>query len=44
VGDHIWWISDISRFQRHYPGWRLTYGIKEIIEAVVEGQRTRLAV
>jgi CDP-paratose 2-epimerase len=44
VGDHIWWISDISKFQRHYPGWRPTFGIKEIIEAVVEGQRTRLAV
>src|SRR5437867_2457365 len=20
IGDHIWWISDLSRFQSHYPG------------------------
>jgi len=19
VGDHIWWISDVRRFQSHYP-------------------------
>lgn len=21
VGDHIWYISDVSKFQSHYPGW-----------------------
>ena len=20
-GDHIWWISDVSKFKSHYPGW-----------------------
>ncbi len=20
MGDHMWWISDISKFQAHYPG------------------------
>jgi len=44
VGDHIWWISDISKFQGHYPSWRLAFGIKEIIEAVVSGQKDRAAV
>ena len=23
-GDHIWWISDIGRFQSHYPGYELS--------------------
>ena len=22
IGDHIWWISDVRRFQSHYPEWR----------------------
>lgn len=25
VGDHIWYISDVSKFQSHYPTWRYTY-------------------
>ena len=41
IGDHIWWISDISKFQRHYPEWRLAFGIEEIIEEVVAGQLER---
>ena len=20
IGDHIWWISDVRKFQSHYPG------------------------
>jgi CDP-paratose 2-epimerase len=19
IGDHIWWISDVTKFQKHYP-------------------------
>ena len=29
-GDHIWWISDVSAFQRDYPEWRLTYDVRQI--------------
>jgi CDP-paratose 2-epimerase len=25
IGDHIWYISDVSKFQSHYPSWRYTY-------------------
>ena len=31
AGDHIWWISDTSRFQQRYPGWRITRGIRDMI-------------
>jgi CDP-paratose 2-epimerase len=31
IGDHIWWISDVSRFQHHYPGWQFEYGVKDIL-------------
>jgi len=36
-GDHIWWISDVRKFQSHYPNWDFEYGIKEIIQEIYEG-------
>jgi CDP-paratose 2-epimerase len=30
-GDHIWYISDVRRFQSHYPGWHYKYGLREIL-------------
>lgn len=36
IGDHMWWISDISKFQSHYPDFRLTYDIKGIIADIHE--------
>ena len=35
-GDHVWWISDISRFQSHYPNWKLTYNVDAILRASYE--------
>lgn len=29
-GDHIWYISDISKFKGHYPGWSFKYTIDDI--------------
>jgi CDP-paratose 2-epimerase len=34
VGDHIWWISDVRKFQKHYPGWKFRYGLREILEEI----------
>ncbi len=31
IGDHIWYISDISKFKSHYPDWNYTYNIEEIL-------------
>jgi len=33
-GDHIWYISDVRRFQVDYPKWQYRYGIREIIEEI----------
>jgi cellulose synthase/poly-beta-1,6-N-acetylglucosamine synthase-like glycosyltransferase len=27
IGDHRWWIGDLERFRRDYPGWDITYDI-----------------
>jgi CDP-paratose 2-epimerase len=35
-GDHIWWISDLSHFQDHYPEWRPQYDVREILKEIFE--------
>lgn len=32
TGDHIWYISDISKFQSHYPMWKYRYDLNELLE------------
>jgi CDP-paratose 2-epimerase len=36
IGDHIWWISDVRKFQAHYPNWKYQYGLREILEEIYE--------
>jgi CDP-paratose 2-epimerase len=35
-GDHIWWISDVSHFQEHYPQWRPGYDVPRILQEIYE--------
>ena len=37
-GDHILWISDVSKFKAHYPDWNLAYDIRHTIEEIFEQQ------
>ena len=36
VGDHIWYISDTSKFKKHYPKWKQKYNSKKIIEELID--------
>src|SRR5271165_1538077 len=40
-GDHIWWISDLSHFQAHYPGWSMRYDIDAILRQIFDAIRDR---
>ncbi|RMG02903.1 MAG: NAD-dependent epimerase/dehydratase family protein [Acidobacteria bacterium] len=40
-GDHIWWISDLSRFKSHYPEWQLHYDVQKILREIFEVNRDR---
>jgi CDP-paratose 2-epimerase len=42
VGDHIWWISDIRRFQSHYPEWKITYDIRTTLAEIHDAMRSRV--
>lgn len=37
IGDHIWWISDTTKFETHYPDWEITYSIEDIINEIITG-------
>jgi CDP-paratose 2-epimerase len=34
IGDHIWWISDNSRFAQQYRDWRLEYDVPKILREI----------
>lgn len=36
VGDHIWWISDVSKFKTHYPNWTWKYDINDILTQIYQ--------
>ena len=35
VGDHIWYVSDTRKFQRHYPEWDYQYDLDEILAQII---------
>lgn len=41
VGDHIWYISDVRKFQAHYPAWSYTYDIDRILSEIFEFNKDR---
>ena len=34
-GDHICYISDLTKFQSHYPNWRLKHRVDDIIDQIL---------
>lgn len=36
-GDHLCYISDMSKFRRHYPNWSITKPLAQIYKELVEG-------
>jgi len=44
AGDHIWWVSDMRKFQRDYPGWAYRYDQKAIITELIEATLSRTRV
>ena len=35
-GDHIWYISDLTKFKTQYPNWSLKYNVRQILEEIYE--------
>lgn len=41
TGDHIWWVSDNSKFATHYPDWRQKHDVRSILGEIYEYNRER---
>jgi CDP-paratose 2-epimerase len=33
-GDHIWYVSDLTKFETHYPAWSQKYSMTDIIQEI----------
>ena len=36
TGDHIWWITDNSKFSNDYPNWKISFSLDKIIAKIAE--------
>ena len=41
IGDHRWWISDLSEFRADYPDWRPRLDLEEILRQIHEQNAER---
>jgi CDP-paratose 2-epimerase len=39
IGDHICYISDLTKIRNHFPQWRLTYDIPRILDEMVSSRK-----
>jgi CDP-paratose 2-epimerase len=43
IGDHIWYVSDIGKFMRHYPAFSIRHDAQDIIRQIAEELDRRLS-
>jgi CDP-paratose 2-epimerase len=43
MGDHRWWISDLSAFRRDYPAWELRYDLGTTLREIHDANLERWA-
>ncbi len=36
MGDHRWWIGDLSGFKQRYPNWDLEYDVEAVLREIYE--------
>ena len=41
IGDHIWYVTDVKKFQGHYPSWQYNYDFREILVEICNAQAHR---
>ncbi len=42
IGDHLWYITDLSKFKKDYPNWNIEIKIDEIIDEIYKFERNKL--
>jgi CDP-paratose 2-epimerase len=41
AGDHIWYISDVRKFQNHYPEWNFKHGLEQMSIEIHDAMASR---
>ncbi len=41
-GDHVCYISNLTKLKSHYPGWQITKGLDDIFRDIAEGWKGRM--
>jgi len=41
IGDHIWYISSLKKFQEHYPTWKQEHDLKQTLKQIYENNAAR---
>jgi CDP-paratose 2-epimerase len=36
IGDHIWYVSNLSKFKARYPNWKIQYDVKQILNEIYQ--------
>lgn len=34
IGDHIWYVSDVRKFQSHFPNWKYRYDLRALLQEI----------
>ena len=42
IGDHIWYVSDLTKFKKDYPGWDWTYDLTQTLVQIHDSMAKRL--
>ncbi|HUC80440.1 MAG TPA: NAD-dependent epimerase/dehydratase family protein [Flavisolibacter sp.] len=42
-GDHIWYISNVHKFQQHYPNWQFEYDIRRTLTEMISAAKQKMA-
>lgn len=42
IGDHIWYVSDLSKFKSHYPDWNWTFDLTSTLSQIHDSMLERL--
>ncbi len=41
IGDHIWYISDVSKFKKDYPLWDYKYNLEDTLQEMHDNMKSR---
>ena len=43
IGDHIWWISDVTKFKNSFPEWEIEHDVSDILLEIFNNNKKRWA-